>query len=164
LKGLRHYYHPPAMKKCFPNHPRIEYMSGAVARNGDDYALIANTRIEVGRKVAGGYLFKEFSFKPDKGRDVITIQDNYPGFVVDSGKVSLGNSRKCSPYGVPRGCKFKSIDRYRTTPSWIRAGRPAKVNCRVRESGEDCLGMGSEKTVSVGGPCDIEMQPFSGIK
>ena len=31
LTSLRHYYHAPAMGKCFPNHPRVEYMSGAVA-------------------------------------------------------------------------------------------------------------------------------------
>ena len=50
LKCLRHYYHAPAMGKCFPQHQRIEYMSGAIARRGKDVALIANTRIKVGEK------------------------------------------------------------------------------------------------------------------
>jgi hypothetical protein len=56
LKRLRHYYHPPAMGKCFPE-PRVEYMSGAVASRGDDFALIANTRIRCGegaRRDVGG--------------------------------------------------------------------------------------------------------------
>ena len=47
LERLKHYYHAPAMGKCYPNHDRIEYMSGAVARNGNDFALIANARIKV---------------------------------------------------------------------------------------------------------------------
>ena len=45
------------MGKCFPDEPRIEFMSGAVARRGGDFALIAGTRIEVGEKRGGGYEF-----------------------------------------------------------------------------------------------------------
>ena len=50
LKKLTHYYHAPAMGKCFPNHDRVEYMSGAVARRGNNFALIADTRIQVDQK------------------------------------------------------------------------------------------------------------------
>ena len=38
------------MGKCFPRHDRVEYMSGAVAENGGDFALIADTRIQVGAR------------------------------------------------------------------------------------------------------------------
>ena len=80
LKGLKHYYHAPAMGKCFPNHDRAEYISGAVARRGKDFALIANTRIQVDRQVEGGYFFRNFLVREDPAKDVVrlltTIQDS----------------------------------------------------------------------------------------
>ena len=163
LNELRHYYHAPAMGKCFPNHPRVEYMSGAVAERGQDYALIANTRIEVGSKMGSGYTFKEFQFDEKDQGDVIRILDNYPGFVVDGRKVSLRKASDCPAYGVPRGCRFKSVGRYRKTPSWINAGRPVEIQCRIKDRGESCRGGGSVKTARVGGTCDVEMRPVSGV-
>ncbi len=164
LKRLKHYYHPPAMPKCYPNHKRVEYMSGAVAKKGNDYALIANTRIKVGKKVGGGYKFRIFDVEHEKDHDIVDAIDSYPGFVVDARKVSLGRSRKCSPYGVSRGCKFSNIGRYRKVPRWLTAGRPATFHCSIRDGGEGCTSSGHMKTVSVGGPCDKEMMPVVGVR
>lgn len=164
LTELRHYYHPPAMGKCFPQHRRVEYMSGAVAENGADHVLIANTRIQVGERVGSGYRFKEFRFDQEGRDDAIRIEDNYPGFVVDGRKVSLGSGGGCTPYGVSSGCRFSNVGRYRRTPSWLTAGKPLAINCRINDRGESCNGSGREKTVTVGGACDIEMMPVSRVR
>lgn len=164
LKDLRHYYHAPAMGKCFPRHPRVEYISGAVARRGDDYALLADTRIEVGEKQDGGYAFKQFLFEEKPEGDAIQIIDRYPGFIVDARKVSLKAPSSCPPYGVPAGCGFKQIGRYRKTPSWINNGRPVEITCRVKDRGEACQGSGTPATARVGGTCDLEMRPVAGVR
>jgi|GEM_PF-392644 len=164
LKGLRHYYHPPAMGKCFPNHRRVEYMTGAVARKGGDFALIANTRIQVGKKVGGGYLFKEFELDAQRDHDVTSIVDNYPGFVVDARKVRLGASKACLPYGVSRSCGFKNVRRYRKAPWWARSGTAAAIKCKIEDRGEDCRGSGKKRAVTVGGRCDPQMQPVAGVR
>ncbi len=163
LTELRHYYHPPAMGKCFPQHPRIEYMSGAVAENGGDHALIANTRIQVGDRVGSGYRFKEFRFDQEPSGDRIRIEDNYPGFIVDARKVRLGGGGGCTAYGVSSGCRFSNVGRYRRTPSWLTAGKPLAINCRIQDRGESCRGSGREQRVTVGGACDIDMMPVSGV-
>ncbi len=163
LSEMRHYYHAPAMGKCFPNHARVEYMSGAVAERGRDFALIANTRIQVGSASGSGYTFKEFLFDENDSGDSIRILDNYPGFVVDGRKVSLREASDCPAYGVPGGCRFKSIGRYRKTPSWLNAGRPVEIQCRIKDKGESCRGGGSMQTARVGGTCDVEMRPVSGV-
>lgn len=163
LKAMRHYYHAPAMGKCFPKHDRVEYMSGAVASRGSDFALIANTRIQVGSKAGSGYRFKEFKFDEEPSGDVIRIEDNFPGFLVDARKVSLRSPSSCPAYGVPAGCRFKSVGRYRKTPSWINAGRPIEIQCKMKDRGESCRGGGSTKTARVGGTCDVEMRPVSGV-
>ncbi|WP_200255075.1 hypothetical protein [Thiococcus pfennigii] len=163
LTSLRHYYHPPAMGKCFPDHDRVEYMSGAVARNGGDFALIANTRIQAGSKVGDGYRFREFLFEPQGERDRVTIRDNYPGFVVDGRKVALRAPSGCTPYGTPRGCRFGEVGRYRRTPSWLAAGEPLTLTCRIADRGADCRGAGRTVEVRVGGVCDVEMQPVAGV-
>jgi len=164
LTRLRHYYHPPAMGKCFPNHERLEYISGAIARRGDDYALIANTRIAVGERRGSGYLFQQALVENEDGRDVVKQLDRYPGFVIDGRKVELQAPTRCAPYGTPSGCQFGQIDRYRRTPSWVNAGDPLRLNCRVRASGEDCQAAVTVETVQVGGACDTEMQPFAGVR
>jgi hypothetical protein len=164
LSGLRHYYHAPAMGKCFPDHRRVEYMSGAVASKGGDHALIANTRIEVGDKVPGGYRFKEFLFTEEQEEDVIDIEDNYSGFVVDPRKVSLKGSSGCLPYGVPSGCRFKRVGRYRKAPFWVDAGKPLALQCRIRDQGESCRSSGSAREVTVGGPCDTQMRPVAHVR
>lgn len=163
LTELRHYYHPPAMGKCFPQEDRIEYMSGAVAENGPDYALIANTRIKVGAKVGSGYRFQEFRFDPEDWGDRIRIEDNYPGFVVDGRKVRLGGGGGCTAYGVAQGCRFSKVGRYRRTPNWLAAGKPMGLTCRVEDLGESCRGSGPSRTVTVGGACDVDMMPVSGV-
>lgn len=164
LVELRHYYHPPAMGKCFPQHDRIEYMSGAIAEKGDDYALIANTRIEVGERIGRGYLFKEFRFDHSPQGDRVRLLDNYPGFVVDARKVSLGGGGGCTPYGVSSGCRFNSVGRYRTTPSWLTAGKPLQLQCRIQDRGADCDRAAKPTNVSVGGACDTEMMPVARVR
>ena len=164
LTELRHYYHAPAMGKCFPRHDRVEYMSGAVAGRGGDFALIADKRIQVGSAADGGYDFKEFVFEEKPQGDAIRILDNYPGFSIDKRKVSLRQPSACPPYGVPAGCRFKEIGRYRKTPSWINDGRPVEVTCRVKDRGEACRGAGNPTTVRLGGTCDVEMRPLAGVR
>ncbi|WP_462328935.1 hypothetical protein [Thiohalocapsa halophila] len=163
LTAMRHYYHPPAMGKCFPQHNRIEYMSGAVAENGPDHALIANTRIQVGERVGSGYRFKEFRFEMEDRVDDIRIEDNYPGFIVDARKVRLGGGGGCTAYGVSPGCSFRKVGRYRRTPGWLSAGRPVALNCRIEDQGESCRGGGRTRSVSVGGACDVDMMPVTGV-
>ena len=165
LKSLKHYYHAPAMGKCFPQHDRVEYISGAVAGKGNDYALLANTRIRVDQKTSGGYLFRDFVVREDADRDVINLVDKYPGFVVDARRVSLqGTPSRCVPYGTPSGCRFDTIGRYRKTPSWVNAGKPLEVHCRIGDRGEQCQGGEVAKPVRVGGVCDTQMRPFAGVE
>jgi len=166
LKGLKHYYHAPAMGKCFPQYDRIEYISGAVARKGNDFVLIANTRIQVGQQTTGGYFFRRFAVREEAARDVAAITDSYPGFVIDSRRVSLKETpSRCVPYGIPNGCTFKEIGRYRRAPSWVNAGKPLAVICRAVDQGEQCQAPGGQtQSVKVGGTCDTEMRPFTGIK
>lgn len=163
LTELRHYYHPPAMGKCFPQHDRVEYMSGAVAENGADHVLIANARIKVGDRVGSGYRFKAFRFDQEGPLDAVRVEDNYPGFIVDGRKVSLGGGGGCTPYGVSSGCRFSNVGRYRRTPSWLTAGKPLALNCRINDRGASCSGSGREQTVTVGGACDIDMMPVSRV-
>ncbi|NLZ17523.1 MAG: hypothetical protein GX087_07295 [Desulfobulbaceae bacterium] len=164
LKGLKHYYHAPAMGKCFPQYERVEYMSGAVARRGLDFALIADTRIQVGDKVGNSYRFRSFRVQSDPHRDEVRVVDNYPGFVVDSRRVTLQPSTRCAPYGLPAGCNFSTVGRYRKTPSWVNEGRPLEVRCRVTARGETCQNQPTRQTTRVGGVCDTEMQPFTGVR
>jgi hypothetical protein len=163
IKNLRHYYHAPAMGKCFPNHDRVEYITGAVARKGGDFALIANARIRVDQKVDGGYRFREFRFDQEDERDEVRILDSYPGFVVDARKVDLKPVKGCPPYGIPAGCGFKSVGRYRTVPSWLNQGKPLALTCRIADRGESCRGAPSTKAATVGGMCDTQMRPVSGV-
>ena len=134
LARLRHYYHPPAMGRCFAAHERLEYISGAVAQRGDDFALIANTRIRVDERRDGGYLFRQAIIADESDRDVIRLADRYPGFVIDGRKVALGRPSRCTAYGTPPGCRFTAIGRLRKTPSWVGAGEPLQLTCRVRAS------------------------------
>ncbi len=164
LTGLRHYYHAPAMGKCFPDHDRVDYMTGAVARKGGDFALIANTRIKVGAASGDGYRFEEFRFEETPERDLVRIENNYPGFIVDGRKVSLRAPRACPPYGIPRGCPTSEVGRYRTAPSWLDSGRPVEIICRIQDRGESCQGSGTTRTVGVGGVCDKEMRPVVGVQ
>ena len=82
---------------------------------------------------------------------------------MDARKVSLRKPSSCPAYGVPPGCRFKSVGRYRKTPSWINAGRPIEIQCRIKDRGESCRGGGSLTTASVGGSCDVEMRPVAGV-
>ncbi|MEA3290937.1 MAG: hypothetical protein U9Q71_01295 [Pseudomonadota bacterium] len=164
LTGLRHYYHPPAMGKCFPNRKRVEYMTGAVARKGGDFALIANTRVRVDKPAPGGYYFREFLVDARENLDVVDIVDTYPGFVIDKRKVTLKPSSNCYPYGIPRACRFDEIGRYRKVPSWLKAGKALELACRVRDQGSSCSAAAKTKTVKVGGKCDVEMKPVSGVR
>lgn len=163
LQELRHYYHAPAMGKCFPGYPRVEYVSGAVARKGSDFALIANTRIHVDDKVGDDYRFREFRFTEQADGDRLEIRDSYPGFLVDGRKVDLRPASGCVPYGIPRGCDTGKVGRYRKTPSWLSAGKPLQLKCHLEDKGSSCDGRPSSETVSVGGSCDKEMRPVAGV-
>lgn len=163
LSAMRHYYHAPAMGKCFPNHDRVEYMTGAVARKGEDFALIANTRIRVGAASGDGYRFEEFRFEETPDRDLVRTENSYPGFLVDGRKVSLRKPGACPPYGIPGGCRLSEVGRYRKTPSWLSSGRPLEIACRVQDRGESCRGGGAIRTARVGGVCDKEMRPVAGV-
>lgn len=163
LARLRHYYHPPAMGKCFPSHPRLEYISGAVASRDGRFALIADTRIEVGAKRGSGYLFRQAFLEAQPRRDVIRVEDRYPGFVIDGRKVQLQPPSRCAPYGTPRGCRFDEIGRYRKIPSWLEAGEPLALTCRIASRGPDCRAEAALETVRVGGVCDVDMQPTAGV-
>jgi hypothetical protein len=164
LKALRHYYHPPAMGKCFPDYPRVEFLSGAVAGNGGNFALLANTRIEVGEKTEGGYLFRDVVVRDEDGRDVVQILDHYPGFAVDGRKVTLRRAAGCLPYGIPRSCRFDSVGRHRKVPGWLNSGDALEIHCRVRDRGEQCQREASAPdVVGVGSACDTEMRPVSGV-
>ncbi len=163
LTALRHYYHPPAMGKCFPQRERIEFMTGAVAENSGQFALIANTRIEVGKRVGTGYEFKLFRFDHTPQGDEIHIENNYPGFIVDGRKVSLKSSHNCTPYGVSPTCRFNQVNRYRTIPHWLSAGKPLAINCQIQQRGESCTDQPSSQRVTVGGDCDTEMMPVTKV-
>lgn len=164
IKNLRHYYHAPAMGKCYPGHRRVEYMSGAVATRGNDHILIANTRIEVGERRPGGYLFRKFEVELLPQRDATRVVDSYPGFVVDGRKVSLKPSSGCYPWGVPSACDDVPVGRYRKAPYWLSSGTPLALTCRVQSRGEMCLDDASPATVTVGGRCDTEMRPVANVR
>jgi hypothetical protein len=164
VKNLRHYYHAPAMGKCFPNHPRAEYITGAIARRGNDFALLANTRIQVDNPSQDGYFFRDFVVRQEADRDAVTLVDRYPGFVLDGRKVSLRPASGCTPYGVAGGCRFNAIGRYRKTPPWLNAGKSLELICRVQDRGEQCRGQGALTTARVGGVCDVEMRPVAGVR
>lgn len=163
IQGLRNYYHAPAMGKCFPEHPGAEYMTGAVARKGDDFALIANTRVQVEDKVGDGYRFREFLVTEDEDADRIRLEDNYPGFLLDARKVSGKPPAACPPYGIPAGCAKGKVGRYRKVPSWLAVGKPLELKCQVQDRGETCQASPTRKTVSVGGVCDTQMRPVAHV-
>jgi hypothetical protein len=163
IRRTAHYYHAPAMGKCFPQLDRVEYMSGAVARRGDDFALIANTRIHVGDKVGDDYRFRLFGFEETEERDVVETRDEFPGFVVDGRMVTLVAASGCRPYGIPSGCQHGEIGRYRKVPSWLDAGKPMGLTCRIADRAETCDAPEKLVTVQVGGMCDTQMRPVSGV-
>ena len=134
-----------------------------MARKGDDFALIVNTRILVDRSAAGGYLFRMFEVTPTGDRDEIEIADLYPGFVIDGRKVDLKPNSRCRANGIPGECRPNEAGRYRRTPPWLKAGRPLALKCRINERGERCQADPSTRTVEVGGVCDLEMRPVTGV-
>jgi hypothetical protein len=164
IVSTAHYYHAPAMGKCFPTQPGVEYMGGAVAQNGANFALIANTRLRLDDKTADGYRFRSFRFAETDLRDEIEIRDDYPGFVVDGRKVTgRGPPADCRPYGIPGGCAYGEVGRHRRTPSWLTAGKPVGLTCRVADRTATCLAPERLVTVEVGGRCDTQMRPVSGV-
>ena len=103
-------------------------------------------------------------FQEDEDRDVVRIVDRYPGFVIDGRKVSLRAASRCAPYGIPRGCRFGTVGRYRKTPSWLHSGQPLALTCRVHDQGKQCQGGGGTRTVTVGDRCDTQMRPVAGVR
>jgi len=163
LAKTAHYYHAPAMGKCFPGHPRVEYISGAVATRGADYALIANTRVEVGDAVPGGYRFRAVRLIEHDARDELVITDDYSGFVIDGRKIALRGGGGCRPYGIPAGCSVADIGRHRRVPHWLDAGTPIGLTCRIASRGESCADPVRTEQIEVGGRCDTQMRPVSGV-
>ena len=164
LKTLRHYYHAPAMGKCFPEQPRVEYMTAAFARDGDNFVMLVNTRIEVGQKSGEGYLFRDVSVEEDDERDTLVMSDRYRGFVVDGRKVTLRAAADCLPYGIPRSCRVESVGRYRKVPGWLSAGNALEIHCNVPARDEQCLSEpGPVIQVSVGAACDTQMRPVGRV-
>ena len=163
LASLKHYYHPPAMGKCFPEEPRVEFMSGAVARRGGDFALIAGTRVEVGERTSEGWEFRDVSLEEKNDRDVLKIADLHPGFLLDARKVTLKPSSGCRPWGTPPGCSRGDVGRWRKVPSWLATGRPLELTCRVRARDEACAAPPEARSVTLGGACDVAMQPVAGV-
>jgi len=163
LTRLRHYYHPPAMGKCFPQEPRVEYISAAVAERDGQFALIANTRVQVDAPSGGGYFFRIAEIQDLPDRDVVHLVDEYPGFVIDGRKIELKRQTGCTPYGTPSGCRFASVGRHRKIPKWLSGGDPIEISCRIRASGETCENPPLLETIAVGGVCDTRMQPVAGV-
>lgn len=163
VKRTAHYYHAPAMGKCFPQVAGVEYMTGAVARNGSNYALIANTRIQVGDKTGEDYLFRSFQFTETDERDIVGTRDDYPGFAIDGRKVTLQPASGCRPYGVPASCQRGEIGRYRKTPMWLDGGKPVGLSCRIADRGAACDAPATLVTTEVGGMCDTQMRPVAGV-
>lgn len=164
LCTLRHYYHPPAMGACFPDHPAIEFISGAVARRGDDFVLLANERVHVDAAVAGGYRFRTVRVRPDAERDLVEIEDRYPGFVLDGRKVTGVRPTGCRPHGLPSTCPSPPpAGRHRRVPPWLSAGTPLALSCRIADRGASCTGDPVMRGVVVGGACDREMQPVANV-
>ena len=163
IKRTAHYYHAPAMGKCFPAHARVEYMSGAVAGKGSDFVLIANTRIQVGDKVGDDYRFSMFLFEETEERDVVETRDDFPGFLIDGRKVTLQPATSCHPYGTPTSCQQGEVGYYRKVPSWLDAGKPVGLSCNILDRAASCDGPGQLVTVEVGGTCDTQMRPVMGV-
>lgn len=163
LRMVRHYYHPPAMGKCFTPAQRLEYITAAVARRGDRYALLINTRIRVDAREGDGYRFRLARVRDDAGRDVVTFDDAFPGYVIDGRKVSLEAPKRCTPHGVSRRCEFSADARRRRTPPWLEDGVPVTLTCRVAARGADCRAEPQLETVRLGGRCDVEMQTVGGV-
>jgi hypothetical protein len=164
LKMLRHYYHAPAMSKCFPQHDSVKYVTGAIARKNDEYILLANKRIRIDRQADNGYFFRDFIVHPTDKKDDVQIVDNYPGFVVDGRKVTSKTLSRCVPYGIPAGCIWSEVGRYRRMPPWHRSGKNIELMCRINERGESCQNSASLKSVKVGSCCDTQMRLITGVK
>lgn len=163
LRQLRHYYHPPAMGKCFPDHPRLEYISAAIARRAGTFALIVNTRVEVGPRQGDGYRFRQAEIRSQGERDSVRSADLYPGFTIDKRKITLRGSSGCTPHGTSSRCRHADGARHRRVPAWLASGTPLTLTCSVRDRGASCTEEPRLRSAEVGGLCDKEMQPVAGV-
>ena len=66
--------------------------------------------------------------------------------------------------GFPVAAGSTRSDDIEKTPSWINAGNPLELRCRIADQGETCQGETISKTVKVGGVCDTQMRPVTGVK
>ncbi|MEN6489208.1 MAG: hypothetical protein ABFD66_10100, partial [Smithella sp.] len=164
LRMLRHYYHAPAMGKCFPRHDGVKYVTGAIAAKNNEYILIANRRIRIDRQAGNGYLFRDFIVRPTDEKDEVQIVDNYPGFVVDGRRVNAQRLSRCVPYGIPGACAGGEVGRYRRMPPWHRSGKSIELSCRINDRGENCQNGASWKSVTVGSSCDTQMRIITGVE
>lgn len=164
LKMLRHYYHAPAMGKCFPRHANVKYVAGAIAAKNNDYIVIANRRISIDRQTGSGYFFRDFIVRPTDEKDEVQIADNYPGFVVDGRRLNGQRLSRCVPYGIPGACPDGEVGRYRRMPPWHRSGKSIELSCRINDRGENCQNDASLKSVTVGSCCDTQMRIITGVQ
>lgn len=164
LKMLGHYYHPPAMGKCFPQYDGVKYVAGAIARKKDEYILIANRRIHIDGRADNGYFFRDFVVRFTDAKDEVQIVDNYPGFVVDGRRLNAQRMSRCVPYGIPEACSGGEVGRYRRLPPWHRSGKSIGLTCGINDRGESCRNGAGWKSVTVGGPGDTKMQLITGVK
>ena len=107
--------------------------------------------------------FRSFVFEPKDDRDAVEIVSRYTGFVIDERKIDLKAPSACRPYGIPSGCPFAEVGRYRTTPPWLRAGQPLELTCRLKDRGSHCQAQDTLVTVRVG-VCDTQMRPVAGVR
>ena len=89
LKALRHYYHPPAMGKCFPDYPQVEFMAGAVAGKRRELRA-AGQHPDRGRGESGGRI-------PVQGRRCAGRRRSR----LAAGTRSLSRIRRRRPQGDP---------------------------------------------------------------
>jgi hypothetical protein len=48
-------------------------------------------------------------------------------------------------------------------PSWLDAGKPLGLTCQIADQGESCNEPVQLESVEVGGMCDTQMRPVSGV-
>ena len=125
---------------------------------------LAKYMIQAGDKVGSDYSFRTFVLHEEDERDTVEFHNDYPGFLVDGRKVSLSTATGCTPYGVPAGCRVEEVGRYRKTPFWLDGGKPLGLTCTIAQRGESCVGPAQSVTVQVGGTCDTQMRPVSGVR
>ncbi len=168
---LLHYYHPPAMGKCFPQEPRQEYMSGAYIKRGDAFFLLLGERSLIGRSRRDPVLGAAYELSLARlgadasGLERVLLTTPMPGVLVASSRVAFGTPKRCTAYGVEPNCSFDKVRRYRRTPPWLSSGRAARVTCKSVPNGPKTCATPATggHSVTLGGRCSIDFMPMSRV-